>query len=102
VVVDWGRGHGKLPCKMWGFLDLSNLPLHRRISVGGLNNLPPGIHAAVEASVLVENAANTELIRETQWTSKHSGGAAIASIVLQLVHNSSTKHILQHFNFVAK
>jgi len=66
VVVDWGQGHGKLPCKIWGFLDLSNLPLHCRISVGGLNNLPPVICAVVEASVLVENAANTELTREIE------------------------------------
>ena len=74
VVVDWGRGHGKLPCKIWGFLDLSNLPLHRRISVGGLNNLPPGIYAVVEASVLVENAVNTELIREIESEVGSFGG----------------------------
>jgi len=74
VVVDWGRGHSKLACKIWGFLDLSNLPLHRRISAGGLNNLQPGIYAVVEASVLVQNAVNAELLREIESEVGSFGG----------------------------
>jgi len=74
VVVDWGRCHGKLPCKIWGFLDLSNLPLYCRISVGGLNNLQPGINAVVEASVLVQNAVNAELLREIESEVGSFGG----------------------------
>ena len=64
VVVDWGRGYGKLPCKIWGFLDLSDLPAGCRIVVGGLNQVKPGIYAVVEASDLKEDALNTELIKE--------------------------------------
>jgi len=74
VVVDWGRGHGKLPCKIWGFLDMSNLPLHCMITAGGLNNLRPGIYAVVEASVLVQNAVNTELFREIESEVGSFGG----------------------------
>ena len=74
VVVDWGRGFGKLPCKIWGFLDLSKLPPNRRISAGGLTNLKPGIYSVVEATNYVEDAMETELITEIETEVGSFGG----------------------------
>ena len=49
VVVDWGS-HGKLPCKIWGFVDLRDLPHNSGIDYGGLANIEAGIYAIVECS----------------------------------------------------
>jgi len=35
VVVDWGRD-GKLPNKVWGFVDLRQLPGSMQVNYGGL------------------------------------------------------------------
>ena len=55
VVVDWGRD-GKLPNKIWGFVDLrelpANLPRNSQINCGGLSNLSPSICAIVESTEL--------------------------------------------------
>ena len=53
VVVDWGRD-GKLPNKLWGFVDLrelpANLPRHLQANYGGISNISPSIYAIVEAT----------------------------------------------------
>ena len=55
VVVDWGRD-GKLPNKIWGFVDLrglpGSLPRHLQVNYGGLSNLSPSIYAIVESATL--------------------------------------------------
>jgi len=55
VVVDWGKD-GKLPNKLWGFVDLraipSNLPRHLQLNYGGLSNISPSIYAIVESATL--------------------------------------------------
>ena len=54
VMVDWGRS-GKLPCKIYGFVDLSALPLNNRVSYGGLPNISPGQYAIVESASYVDD-----------------------------------------------
>jgi hypothetical protein len=55
VIVDWGRD-GKLPNKLWGFVDFrglpANLPRHSQINFGGIANIQPSICAIVEAAEL--------------------------------------------------
>jgi len=53
VVVDWGRD-GKLPNKIWGFVDLRQLPGSMQVNYGGLSNLTPSIYAIVEATELTD------------------------------------------------
>ena len=65
VVVDWGRGYGKLPNKIWGFIDLTQLK-RRGINIGGIRNLQPGVYAVVEATEYPEKPDNTELITEIE------------------------------------
>ena len=53
VIINWGRD-GKLPNKIWGFVDLrelpDNLPRRSRIHYGANANVKPGIYAVVEAT----------------------------------------------------
>lgn len=49
VVVDWGE-EGKLPNKIYGFIDLSGLPSNNGITHGGLDEIPPGMYAIVESA----------------------------------------------------
>jgi hypothetical protein len=51
VIVDWGLD-GKLPCKLWGFVDLRELPLNTGISYGGLEAIDPGRYAIVESTTI--------------------------------------------------
>ena len=66
VVVDWGRGYEKIPNKIWGFVDLTQLRRNSRINIGGIRNLQPGVYAVVEAAEFVENPIDTELITEIE------------------------------------
>ena len=50
VIVDWGE-EGHLANKIWGFLDLRELPQDSLLSHGGID-LQPGIFAVVENSVV--------------------------------------------------
>ena len=68
-MVDWGPD-GKLPNKVWGFVDLrqlpGSLPRHLRVDYGGLSNLTPSIYAIVEATTLsprVDGEVNCEIFR---------------------------------------
>ena len=54
VVVDWGSD-GKLPNKIWGFVDLSDLPATNELNCGGLSPIPPGVYAIVESATYVTN-----------------------------------------------
>lgn len=50
VVVDWDT-YGKLPNKIWGFVDLSQLPSGRNgLEYGGLAHLQPSVYAIVETA----------------------------------------------------
>ena len=52
VWVDWGPD-GVLPCKIWGFVDLSQIPPNVGVSYGGLSNVSPGIYAIVECATVM-------------------------------------------------
>jgi hypothetical protein len=54
VIVDWGEEYGKLPNKVWGFVDLSALPEPSGVNYGGLIDLSPGLYAIVESAVYVK------------------------------------------------
>lgn len=54
VAVDWGDEWGILPNKIWGFVDLNNLPQGNEVEWGGLSGIPPGCYAIVENGVFVE------------------------------------------------
>ena len=53
VIVDWDED-GKLPNKVWGFVDLSFLPEDSGVDYGGLNSLEPGFYAIVESTEYVK------------------------------------------------
>jgi len=50
VIVDWGEEYGRLPNKIWGFVDLNVLPQDSGVSFGGVGSLDPGFYAIVESS----------------------------------------------------
>jgi len=52
VLVDWDD-YGHLPNKIWGFIDLTQLPNNSNISYGGLGSVGPGFYAVVESSKYV-------------------------------------------------
>jgi len=68
VFVDWGDW-GILPNKVWGFVDLTDLPPNSGIDYGGIDNLPPAVYAIVETAKWT-NDYDTELVRriETEVT----------------------------------
>ena len=54
VWVDWGASHGQLPCHIWGFVELKNMPTGRnRLQYGGIT-LVDGVFAVVESSSFTE------------------------------------------------
>ena len=75
VIVDWGVGWGKLPNKLWGFLDLRSLPLRNRYQYGGLNGIPPGIYGIVESVTACNSELDTDLLSfvETEVESMTDG-----------------------------
>jgi len=52
VMVDWGD-HGKQACKIYGFVDLSQIPPDSPIEYGGIEEVGPGLYAIVENSYLL-------------------------------------------------
>jgi len=66
VVVDWGAGYGKMPNKIWGFVDLSKLRKNSRIKFGGIAQLQPAICAVVESAIALGNGDDTQLLREVE------------------------------------
>ena len=61
VYVDWGRD-GLLPNKIWGFVNLMQIPPNKHIKYGGLSRVTPGIYAIVESAKFVEPDDNTDLV----------------------------------------
>jgi hypothetical protein len=58
VEVDWDDW-GRVPNKIWGFIDLQALPANSSISYGGLVDLKPGVYAIVESAAYLDaNAGN--------------------------------------------
>lgn len=49
VNINWGSW-GVIPGRIWGFLDLRDLPPDSRISYGGLGRLEPAVYAIVEST----------------------------------------------------
>ena len=66
VVVDWGAGFGKIPNKIWGFVDFSKLRNNSRIKFGGINQLEPTVYAVVESTGVVDGGEETELLKEVE------------------------------------
>ena len=60
ALIDWGLD-GKLPAKIWGFLDLSALSVYNCPSYGGIL-LKPGTYAVIESAVWVEDKELTSLL----------------------------------------
>ncbi len=54
VMVDWGT-NGKLPCKIYGFVDLSELPPNSRVAYGGIRRITPGVYAIVESAAYLND-----------------------------------------------
>jgi len=64
VMINWGGEYGVLPNKIYGFVDLSDVPNEFRIDMGGLTTIAPGIYAIVENATVVSGrnvAGKTEL-----------------------------------------
>ena len=49
VMIDWGED-GCLPCKIWGFVDLQELPPENDLYIGNVYRIPPGVYAIVESA----------------------------------------------------
>ena len=64
VWVDWDDD-GILPNKIWGFVDLRQLPQNAGIDFGGLIDVAPAIYAVVESTQILENNSEIVLSFET-------------------------------------
>ena len=62
VMIDWGAS-GKLPCKIYGFVDLSAIPPNARLSYGGIPRISPGFYAIVESASYLDDE-NQEVLSE--------------------------------------
>ena len=60
VLVDWGDDGGLLPCKIWGFVDLKELPEATNINYGGVVGLGKGVYAIVEATIKVNEGKSID------------------------------------------
>ena len=58
-MVDWGDD-GVLPNKIWGFVDLSELPENSGVSYGGLSDIGPGFYAIVESAEFDAHKSGSE------------------------------------------
>jgi len=69
VMVDWGEPHGLLPNKIWGYVDLRDLPQDNTISCSNLvGNVPPKIYAIVESAKVDPPPARNS--GDTTWRSE--------------------------------
>lgn len=59
VMVNWGE-HGLLPNKVWGFVNLTDLPENNEVECGGLYQIPPGLYAIVESASVVRDKPGVE------------------------------------------
>ena len=69
VFVDWGPD-GILPNKIWGFVDLQDLPNNFQINYAGMSRINPSVCAIVESARSIEGEKNSELVTriETECT----------------------------------
>ena len=66
VLVDWGQGEGKLPCHIWCFIVLQDLPKNDpNLEFGGIE-LKDGTYAVVECAEYVEE--ETEVTQSDLFT----------------------------------
>jgi hypothetical protein len=54
VLVNWGKD-GKLPNKIYGFVDLRGLPQNARVNFGGMMRISPGLYAIVENAAYIDD-----------------------------------------------
>ena len=54
VAIDW-QEDGILPCKLWGFVDLTSLRETANVTIGGLTSIVPAVYAIVESASYVED-----------------------------------------------
>ena len=50
VEINWGDEVGKLPAKLWGFVDLTMLPPNNAVHFAGFDSLVPAVYAIVESA----------------------------------------------------
>jgi len=73
VHVDWGAD-GILPCKIWGFVDLQDVPNNFQLHYGGLSRINPGVYAIVESAGALEGENNSELVTRIETECTMSNG----------------------------
>ena len=71
VWVDWGDDGGLLPNKIWGFVDLTQIPQNNGVSIGGVTDLPPGIYAVVESATMTGRCTEIVLSYETDCVKRN-------------------------------
>ena len=54
VMIDWGQD-GEQACKLYGFVDLTQIPEDSSIEYGGIAEVGPGLYAIVESSFVIED-----------------------------------------------
>ena len=59
AIVDWGK-EGKLPCKIWGFVNLAGISQSIRVDYGGIR-VKPGMYAVVETAVFTQDEEEINL-----------------------------------------
>lgn len=83
ILVDWGS-YGALPCKVYGYVDLSSLPPDltgaNRIRAGGLDNVAPGVYAIVESVVLSDEENNSDLMVAMTTEVSHIADGRVAKL----------------------
>ena len=80
-MVDWAD-EGKLPNKIWGFVDLRGLPERNRLHYAGIW-LKQGVYAVVESSIFVEDEEREGLSKIFVPITKVVGGM-VQNMVSQL------------------
>jgi hypothetical protein len=65
VLLDWGRGHGKLPAHIWAFVDFSELPDNFRRKFQG-SYIQKGVFAVTESAKYLPNDTGCQMLRPLQ------------------------------------
>lgn len=83
VIVDWARMGGRLPCQLWGFLDLEYLPDTFKVKFKE-NWITRGTFALVESANYLENDLGSDLFRPIEKDVARDNGGIITSRRLYL------------------
>ena len=84
VLVDWDDD-GHLPNKIWGFVDLTDLPHNSGIDYGGLLSLMPGMYGIVESAVVLDGEDyHSELVLDIETETIKDAGGNVVDLVLYL------------------